>query len=116
MAMTASWFPASAWSNPRPWPRTERRTAASLSCFPAQDSSIDGQFSERDARGGIDRVSQRRRSGRHAGFADATRCLAALDHMHIDRRCLIDAQHAIIVKVGLLHPAILDGDLAVKRR
>src|SRR5277367_1038698 len=81
-----------------------------------QHRAVYWQPSESDARGGIDRVSQRRGPGRHSGFADAAWRFTALDHMHIDGGRLIDAQHAIVVEVGLLHAAILDGDLAVQRR
>src|ERR1700761_5874684 len=56
-----------------------------LGCFPAQSGAVYRKFPERNAGGGIDRVAQRRRSGRDTGFADAAGRLTALDHMHIDR-------------------------------
>ena len=77
--------------------------------------AVDRQPAQRDAGRRIDRVAQRRRTGRAAGFADAARVLAALDDMHVDVRHLVDAQHAVIVEVGLLHAALLDRDLAVQR-
>jgi hypothetical protein len=42
--------------------------------------------------------------------------LTALDNVDVDRRCLIDAEHSVIVEIRLLHAAFLDGDLAPQRR
>src|SRR5579862_9575896 len=44
---------------------------------------------------------------RAAGFADAARVLAAFDDVHVDLRHLIDAQHAVIVEVGLAHTPLV---------
>ena len=48
-------------------------------------------------------------------FANASRGLAALDEMDLDRRRLIDPQHAIVVEIALLDPAVFDRDFAVER-
>ncbi len=45
---------------------------------------------------------------------DAARILAALDDVHFDVRNFIDAQHAVVVEIGLLDPSLVDGDLVVK--
>ena len=50
-----------------------------------------------------------------AGLADAAGRLAALDDVNVDLRRLIDAQHAVVVEVGLLDAPLVDGDLAVER-
>ena len=50
-----------------------------------------------------------------AGLADAAGRLAALDEMDLDRRRLVDAQHAIVVEVALLDAAVLERDLALQR-
>ncbi len=36
--------------------------------------------------------------------------------MNLDLRRLVDAQHAVVVEIGLLHAALVDGDLAIERR
>ena len=36
--------------------------------------------------------------------------------MNLDLRHLVDAQHAVVVEVGLLHPPLVDGDFAIERR
>ncbi len=82
---------------------------------PRYQGAIDRQPAQRDAGRGIDRVAQRRRPRRRAGLADAAGRLAALDDMNLDLRRLVDAQHAVVVEVGLLHAPLVDGDLAIER-
>ena len=77
--------------------------------------AVDRQPAQRHAGRGVDRVAQSRRPRRDAGLADAAGRLAALDDMDFDLRRLVDAQHPVVVEVRLLHPALLDGDLAVER-
>ena len=60
-----------------------------------------------------DRVSQRRHHTRGTRFADTPRRLQALHKGHFDMRHFVDAQDAIVAEVGLLDPAVLDGDLAI---
>src|SRR2546427_1245778 len=50
-----------------------------------------------------------------AWLADPAGCLKVPHQMHFDRRALIDPQHANVVEVGLLHPAVLQGHLAPQR-
>src|SRR5262245_7614829 len=60
----------------------------------------------------IDRVAQ---SGRACGctcLTNAAGMLSALDHVDVDRRCLIDPQHSVVVEIRLLHATFLDRDLA----
>ena len=93
---------------------TTRRMAVTPSLPRARrDRSAGGA---RHAGRGVDRIAQRRRASGPAGLADAAGLLAALDDVHVDRRHLVDAQHAVVVEIGLLHAAVFDGDLAVQRR
>ena len=62
------------------------------------------------------RVGDRRGDGRGPGLADAAHLGAALDDVDLDLRHLVDAQHAVVVEVALLDPAVLEGDGAVERR
>src|SRR2546427_10677973 len=50
-----------------------------------------------------------------ARLADPAGCLTVPHQMHFDRRALIHSQHANVVEVGLLHPAVLEGHLAPQR-
>ena len=93
------------------------RRAAGLMPFSRRyQGTVDRQPPQGDAGRGIDRVAQRRRPRRHAGLADAAGRLAALDDVNLDLRRLIDAQHAVVVEIGLLDPPLVDGDLAIERR
>ena len=83
--------------------------------FPAHQGAVDRQPPQGDAGRGIDRVAQRGRPAVHAGLADAAGRLAALDDMNLDLRRLVDAQHAVVMEVGLLDASLVDGDLAVER-
>src|SRR5687768_8406370 len=67
------------------------------------------------AAGGKDGVGQRGHHARGAGLSDAARRFQALDDVHVDLRYFVDAQHTVVAEVGLLHAAVLDGDLAVQR-
>src|SRR2546421_2528308 len=53
---------------------------------------------------------------RHAGFADAGRLLRRRDDGDFDARHLADAQHPVVVVVGLHHPAFVQRDLVVEDR
>src|SRR4029453_7354851 len=48
------------------------------------------------------------------GFANAARAFIALDDMHVDWRHLVDAQHTVVVEIGLRDPAPVDCDLSPK--
>src|SRR6266700_2435502 len=52
---------------------------------------------------------------RGAWLADPAGCLNVPHQMHFDRRALIHPQHANVVEVGLLHPAVLQGHPAPQR-
>ena len=93
----------------------QNATRAGLMLFPAaiRDRSI-GSLRSATPVAAINRVAQRRRPRRRAGLADAAGRLTALDDVNLDLRRLVDAQHAIVVEIGLLHPSLVDGDLAVE--
>src|SRR4051812_30749976 len=74
----------------------------------------DRQFADAPPGGGENRVGQRRHYARRSWFPDASGRLEALHEMHVDSRRLVDPQHAVVTEVTLLHPAILDRDLAVQ--
>ena len=52
----------------------------------------------------------------NAGLAHPARRLEVLNDVDLDSRGLIDAQHLIAIEVCLLDTAVLQSDLAVKRR
>ena len=62
-----------------------------------------------------DRVGQRRRQRRGTGLADATGRFGTLHQIHLDRRRLVDAQHAVVVEIALFDAAILEGDFVEER-
>src|SRR5262245_4561441 len=53
-------------------------------------------------------VGDGRRDRRHARLADAGGAFLAGDDVHLDRRHLVDAQHAVIVEVRLHHAAVVE--------
>src|SRR6267142_2125923 len=67
----------------------------------------DGQLADTLAGSGKDRIRQRRHDTRGAGLADPARRFIALHELHFDARRFVDAQHAIVAKVGLLDAAVL---------
>ena len=77
---------------------------------------LDRQLAQPHARRRIDSVEHGGRQRRRAGLADAAGLLAALDDLDLDRRSLVDAQHAVVVEVRLLDAAVLERDLAPQRR
>src|SRR5215204_296049 len=76
-------------------------------------SPVNRHAPQRDSGRRKNGVSQCWHCRGRARFADATWRFTALDQMHVDHRYLVDAQHLIVVKIGLLHPALLKGDLTV---
>ena len=52
-----------------------------------------------------------RRDRRGSGLADASGRLGAVYDVNLDRRHLVDAQHAVVAEVALLDAAILQRDL-----
>jgi len=62
-----------------------------------------------------DGVGEGRRQDGRARLADAARLLLAVDNDHLDLRHLVHAQDRVIVEIGLLDPAVLDGDPAIER-
>ena len=97
-------------------PNRIRRAAGNHDFFPRYQGAVDRQPPQGDAGRGIDRIAKCGRPGGRAGLADAAGRLAALDDMNLDLRRLVDAQHAVVVEVGLLDPPLVDGDLAIERR
>ncbi|GCC47555.1 hypothetical protein chiPu_0031621, partial [Chiloscyllium punctatum] len=76
----------------------------------------DRQGADALAGGGEDRVDQRRRKRRNAGFADAARRRVGAgrhDEDVGDRRRLVDPDHREVVEIALLYLAVLEADLAV---
>src|SRR2546429_2511423 len=74
--------------------------------------ALERQLAYPLARRGEDRVRQRWCRNCRARLADPAGCLNVPHQMHFDRRALIHPQHANVVEVGLLHPAVLQGYLA----
>src|SRR4030095_9262134 len=73
------------------------------------------QFSNALAGGGEDGVGDSRGERRHSRFSDsASGCFTRSD-MDLDHRHFVDPQHGIVVKITLLHAALVDGDGAIKR-
>src|SRR2546422_2056542 len=77
--------------------------------------ALERQLAYPLARRREDRVRQCWCRNRGAWLAYPARCLRVPHQMHFDRRRLIDPQHANVVEVGLLHPAVLQGHLAPQR-
>src|SRR5664279_5235484 len=76
----------------------------------------DRQRADALAGGGEDRVDQRRRKWRHAGFADTTGRLVGRRRHDVDvgdQRRFIHTHDRETVEIALLHPAVLEADLAV---
>src|SRR3954464_1778548 len=62
------------------------------------------------------RIGHCRPDRRHARFADARRRLGRGDDHYIDARHLADAEHAVVVVVGLDHAAFVQRDLVEENR
>src|SRR5882724_6258320 len=77
--------------------------------------AADGQASEALAGGGEDGVARRRSDDRQARFTDAGGVFRALRDVHFDLRSLVDARHLVVVEIGLLDAAAIDGDGVVQR-
>src|SRR5271166_5859379 len=61
------------------------------------------------------RIRNRREGGGGSSLTKAARLFGAVDDMHLDRRRLVHAQDAIGVEICLLHPPVMERDLAVQR-
>src|SRR6185437_12948546 len=76
----------------------------------------DRQRADALAGGGKDRIHQSRRERRQAGFAGAARWCVAGGRHDVDmgyQRCFVHPDHREVVEVLLLHPAVLEADLAI---
>src|SRR5262249_9358101 len=91
---------------------TWRCLAGRLRLLHGNGGAVNWQPAQGHARCRIDRIAQGGRAGGGACLADTARMLATLDHVDVDRWCLIDSQHSVIVEIRLLHAAFLDRDLA----
>src|SRR2546423_15278203 len=80
-----------------------------------QGCGIDGHLSQPLAGRGKDCISDCRNDGRSPGLTHPAWRLGALNDVNLDRGCLIDAQHLVVVEVALLNTAVLQRDLAVER-
>src|SRR5439155_20171052 len=74
------------------------------------DDFPDRQLPDPLARERDDRVAHGRRDRRRPGLAHAALRIAARHDVHLDVRHLGQPQHAIVVEVALLHPALVDRD------
>src|ERR1700687_4642399 len=61
-----------------------------------------------------DRVGDSRGGDRRPRLADPSGLLAVAHQIDFDRRRLVYPKHANVVKVRLLHPAVLERDLAIE--
>src|SRR5262252_1974013 len=86
--------------------------AASCAVAPRDQLAVDGHAPQRHSGGGVDCIPQRREGGGCPGLADAAGRLLTLDHVDIDRWCLIDAQHPVVVEIRLAHATFLQRDLS----
>src|SRR5881409_2058436 len=68
----------------------------------------DRQLPDPLAREREDRVAHGRRDRRRPGLAHAALRIAARHDVHLDVRHLGQPQHAIVVEVALLHPALVE--------
>src|ERR1700691_5594201 len=82
----------------------------------AQNMVLDRQRTDALAGGGEDRVAQSRRKRRYRRLTDAAPEIAARHNHGLDPWRVGHAQHLVVVEVRLLDAAVLDGDLASKRR
>src|SRR5712691_73610 len=73
-----------------------------------------GQLADALAGGREDRVRHGGRDRRRARLADSTGGFPARHDVHLDLRHFAHAQHPVVVEVRLLHPAVLERDLAVE--
>src|SRR5215475_7407804 len=80
-----------------------------------QRGGVDRHLSQSFASSGEDCIGDRRNDGGGPALAHTTRRLRALNDMNLDRGCLIDAQHLVIMEIALLDAAVLQRDLAMKR-
>src|SRR5881398_3337598 len=79
-----------------------------------QLGTVDRKRANALARHRVDRVADGGRHARHAGLAEASRRLAGVQDVLLDDRHLVDAEHRIVVEIGLLHTTAVDRDLAVE--
>src|SRR5258708_611650 len=82
----------------------------SISCH-TNRQSCDGLTS-----GGKNRIAHRRRDWRDAGLARTAYDRAAVDDRHRDFRRFAQCEQTVGIKIVLLRPAVLNSNLAEKRR
>src|SRR5271169_6060554 len=77
---------------------------------------LEWQAAETLSCGREDRVSYRRRSRWDAGLADSPGSFVAGDDVDFDAWRIRDANHRVVVKIALLHLAVLDCNFIVESR
>src|SRR2546426_2952575 len=93
-----------------PAPRTRGSWARGDSGSRDEVLDSNGQAPDALAGGGEDRVAHGGGDDRDAWLADARRRLIAGNDVHLDLGHLVDAQHLVLVEVGLFDAALFDGD------
>src|SRR5260370_16754088 len=79
-------------------------------------AGIDLHLGQAPARGGKDGVGDRGNEGLWPGLTHPAGRLRTLDDVYLDGRRIVDAKHLIGIEVRLLHPSVLERDLAIQRR
>src|SRR5215471_20213941 len=92
---------------------TNRRMGLRL--LDSNGGAVDRQAAQWHPGCRIDRVAQSGWAGGCASLTNAAGMLGALDHVDVDRRHLINAQHSVVVEIRLPHAAFLERDLAPQR-
>src|SRR6266849_6507831 len=81
-----------------------------------QRCGIDGHLPQSLAGCRKNCIGNCRNDGRSPAFAHSAWRLETLNDVDVDRGCLIDAEHLIAIEIALFDTAILQRDLAMKRR
>ena len=76
---------------------------------------FQGQAPQPLAVQGEHRIGHSRRDGRGAWFAHAFGVCVTWHRVGDDLGSLVDAQHFVIMEIALLHPALLEADVAKQR-
>src|SRR5690349_19158815 len=102
---SGEWYPPAAAEGTTPY-----------SPLPLLDDFSDRQLPDPFSVQGKDRVAHRRPDRRRAGLAGAALRLARRHDVHLDPWHVGLPEHQVVIEVALLHPALVEGDLAPQRR